>query len=89
MRRKSKTENRAESGLESHPTEPAGSTSPAGSEPARAVPKRKRRRTKAAFELAHPNAAGIDIGSASHVVSVPRGPGRQARSRVQELYGGS
>src|ERR1035437_8009794 len=29
------------------------------------------RNRAAAFELAHPNAAGIDVGSASHYVAVP------------------
>ena len=32
---------------------------------------RKRPTTQAAISLTHPNAAGIDIGSASHFVAVP------------------
>ena len=32
---------------------------------------RKRPTTQATISLTHPNAAGIDIGSASHCVAVP------------------
>jgi len=32
---------------------------------------RKRPTTQAAISLTHPNAAGIDIGSAAHFVAVP------------------
>lgn len=89
MGRKSKSKSEIESRPEPIRAEPAGSTSPAGSEPARAVPKRKRRRTKAAFELAHPNAAGIDIGSASHFVAVPEDrddkPVREFKSFTEDL----
>ena len=34
-------------------------------------PRRKRPAKRAPFQLAHPNAAGIDIGAASHFVAVP------------------
>ena len=34
--------------------------------------RRRKRARKASFELAHPDCAGIDVGSASHFVAVPR-----------------
>jgi transposase len=36
------------------------------------------RNRAATFELAHPNAAGIDVGSASHFVAVPADRDEQA-----------
>ena len=33
-------------------------------------------KSRAALTITHPNAAGIDIGSASHLVAVPAGPRR-------------
>lgn len=47
------------------------------------------RRKRAVVELAHPNAAGIDIGSASHYVAVPadrdREPVREFKSFTEDL----
>jgi transposase len=47
------------------------------------------RKKKVAFELAHPNAAGIDVGSASHWVAVPgdrdERPVREFRSFTADL----
>ena len=41
------------------------------------------------FEVAHPNAAGIDVGSASHWVAVPTGsdeqPVREFKSFTEDL----
>src|SRR5699024_380725 len=46
-------------------------------------------RTRVEFQLAHPNAAGIDIGSASHWVAVPAAradePVREFKSFTGEL----
>lgn len=47
------------------------------------------RRKRAVVELAHPNAAGIDIGSASHYVAVPadrdKDPVREFKSFTEDL----
>ena len=47
------------------------------------------RRKRAVLELAHPNAAGIDIGSASHFVAVPADrddePVREFKSFTDDL----
>jgi len=46
-------------------------------------------KSKAALTITHPNAAGIDIGSASHFVAVPPDrddePVRQFRSFTEDL----
>ena len=47
-------------------------------------------KTRAAFSLTHPNAAGIDIGSASHYVAVPPDrddePVREFQSFTADLH---
>ena len=49
------------------------------------------RRKRAVLELAHPNAAGIDIGSASHFIAVPADrddrPVREFKSFTEDLVG--
>ena len=49
------------------------------------------RRKRAVLELAHPNAAGIDIGSASHFIAVPADrddrPVREFKSFTEDLIG--
>ena len=51
---------------------------------------RKRPTTQAAISLTHPNAVGIDIGSASHFVAVPPdrddGPVREFQSFTADLH---
>jgi transposase len=51
-----------------------------------AMAQRKRPTTQAAISLTHPNAAGIDIGSAAHFLAVPPVPRRPARARVHQLH---
>jgi hypothetical protein len=49
------------------------------------------RRKQSKLELTHPNAAGIDIGSASHFVTVPpdrdNEPAREFKSFTADLNG--
>ena len=50
---------------------------------------RRRRKRKASFKLAHPDCAGIDVGSSSHFVAVPPDrdsePVREFRSFSDDL----
>ena len=79
----------------SPPQEPAAASAAESSEPSPASarpksgPRRGRRGKAAAFTLAHPNAAGIDIGGSMHFVAVPADrdcePVRQFTSFTDDL----
>jgi transposase len=43
--------------------------------------------SRVALTITHPNAAGIDIGSAAHFVAVPPDRDDAAGARVSQLHG--
>jgi hypothetical protein len=46
-------------------------------------------KSRTALTITHPNAAGIDIGSASHYVAVPADRDDEAGTGVCQFHGGS
>ena len=63
---------------------------PVGDAPPARKSRRSRRKAKSGFELTYPNCAGIDVGSASHFVSVPVDrdplPVREFKSFTDDLF---